>query len=65
MYIYLKIYLFYVHEHTVAVCLRTHQKRASNLITDGCEPPCVLGIEPKASGREQPVLLTTEPPFQP
>jgi hypothetical protein len=21
-------------------CLQTHQKRASDLVTDGCEPPC-------------------------
>jgi hypothetical protein len=32
-----KIYLLYVvHCH----CLQTHQKRASDLITDSCEPPC-------------------------
>jgi hypothetical protein len=30
------IYYMYVH----CSCLRTPQKRASDLITDGCEPPC-------------------------
>jgi hypothetical protein len=37
---FLKICLFYVYEYTVAIFRHTHQKRASNLITDGCEPPC-------------------------
>jgi hypothetical protein len=32
------IYLFYVCEYTVG--LQTHQKRESDLITNGCEPPC-------------------------
>ena len=31
-------YLFYVCEYTV--CLQTHQKKASDPITDSCEPPC-------------------------
>jgi hypothetical protein len=42
-------------------CLQTHQKRASDPITDGCEPPCGcwdLNSEPL---EEQPVLLTAEP----
>jgi hypothetical protein len=29
---------FYLYEYTVAV--QTHQKRASDPIADGCEPPC-------------------------
>jgi hypothetical protein len=43
----------------------THQKRASDPITDGCEPPCGcwdLNSEPL---EEQSVLLTTEPSLQP
>ena len=35
---FLKIYLFIICKYTVAVF--RHQKRASDLITDGCEPPC-------------------------
>jgi hypothetical protein len=36
---YLFIYLLIIiYKYTVAVF--THQKRASDLITDGCEPPC-------------------------
>ena len=32
--------LFYVYERVHCSCLLTHQKRASDLITDDCEPPC-------------------------
>ncbi|CAO2591907.1 hypothetical protein LEMLEM_LOCUS6540, partial [Lemmus lemmus] len=41
------------------------QKRAPDLITDGCEPPC--GCRELNSGppEEQLVLLTTEPSLQP
>ena len=45
--------------------LLTHRKRASDSITDGCEPPCGcwdLNSEPL---EKQPVLLTAEPPPQP
>jgi hypothetical protein len=34
-----KIYLFIICNYTVAV-FRHPQKRVSDLITDGCEPPC-------------------------
>ena len=46
-------------------CLQTHQKRASDPITDGCEPPCgcwELNLHPL---EDQSVLLTTEPSLQP
>jgi hypothetical protein len=26
--------------YVLCSCLQTHQKRASDLVTDGCEPPC-------------------------
>jgi hypothetical protein len=45
--------------------LQTHQKRAWDPITDGCEPPCgcwELNSEPLG---KQPVLLTAEPSLQP
>jgi hypothetical protein len=35
---FLKIYLFIICKYTVAVF--RHQKRESDLVTDGCEPPC-------------------------
>ena len=46
-------------------CLRTHQKSALDLITDGCEPPC--GCWELNSGllEEEPLLLTSEPSLQP
>ena len=48
------IYLFYVCKYTV---------RASDLITDGCEPPCWdLNSGPL---EEQSVLLPTKPSRQP
>ena len=45
-------------------CLQTPKKRASDLITDGCEPSCgcwELNSEPL---EEQSVLLTSEPSLQ-
>jgi hypothetical protein len=42
-----------------------HQKRVSDPITDGCEPPCgswELNSEPL---EEQSVLVTSEPSLQP
>jgi hypothetical protein len=42
-------------------CLQTHQKRTSDLITDGCEPPCGCWELNSGPLEEQMVLLTTEP----
>ncbi len=41
------------------------QKRAPDLFTDGCEPPC--GCRELSSGplEEQAMLLTAEPSLQP
>jgi hypothetical protein len=50
---------------TLSVCLQTHQKRASDPITDGCEPPCGCWEVNSGPLEEQPVLLTTEPSLQP
>jgi hypothetical protein len=46
-------------------CFQTHQKKALNPITDGCEPP--YGCWEFNSGplEEQSVLLTSEPSLQP
>jgi hypothetical protein len=46
--------LYYVNKHIVTVF--RHQKRASDPITDGCEPPC---------GCWELMLLTPEPFLQP
>jgi hypothetical protein len=45
-------------------CLQTHQKRVSDLIVDGSEPPC--GFWELNSGllKEQSVFLTTETSLQ-
>jgi hypothetical protein len=42
-----------------------HQKRASDLITNGCEPPCDYWDLNSGPLEEQLVLLTTEPSLQP
>jgi hypothetical protein len=44
--------------------LQTHQKRALDPITDGCEPPCGWWELNSGPLEEQPVLLTTEPSLQ-
>jgi hypothetical protein len=54
------IYLLF-HCH----CLQTHQKRPSDPITDGCEPPCGCWDLNSGPLEEQSVLLTTEPSLQP
>jgi hypothetical protein len=57
------IYLLYVS--TLYSCLQTPQKRASDLITDGCEPACGCRDLNSQLLEEQSVLLTTEPSDQP
>jgi hypothetical protein len=42
-----------------------HQKRVSDLITAGCEPPCDCWDLNSGPSEEQSVLLTTEPSLQP
>jgi hypothetical protein len=42
-----------------------HQKRASDLITGGFEPPCGCWDLNSGPSEEQSVFLTTEPPLQP
>jgi hypothetical protein len=46
-------------------CLQTHQKRASDPITDGCELPCGCWELNSGPPEEQSVLLTTGPSLQP
>jgi len=55
--------LFHVYEYTVGVF--KHQKRASDPIKDGCEPPCGCWELNSRPLEEQSVLLTTEPSLQP
>jgi hypothetical protein len=42
-------------------CLQTHQKRASDPITDGCEPPCGCWDLNSGPLEEQSALLTSGP----
>jgi hypothetical protein len=58
---FFKIYL-YMQVH--CSCLQTHQKRASDPIIDGCEPPCDRWNLNSGPSEEQSVLLTTEPSLQ-
>jgi len=44
---------------------QTHQMRTSDIITDGCEPPCGCWDLNSGLQEEQSVLLTTEPSLQP
>jgi hypothetical protein len=45
--------------------MSTHQKKASDPTTDGCEPPCGCWKLNSGPLEEQLVLLTTEPSLQP
>jgi hypothetical protein len=58
-----RFYLFIICKYTVA--LQTPQKRVSDLITDGCEPPCGCWDLNSGPPEEQSVLLTAEPSLQP
>jgi hypothetical protein len=46
-------------------CLQTNQKKVSDSITDGCEPPCGFWELNSGSLEEQPLILITEPSLQP
>ena len=54
---------FYVSVHCCS--LQRCHKRASDPITDGCEPPCGCWELNSGPLGEQSVLLTAEPAFQP
>jgi hypothetical protein len=56
------IYFMYVSVH--CSYLQTHQKRASDPITDGCEAPCGCWELNPGPLEEQSVLLTTKPSLQ-
>ena len=54
------IYYMWIHCH----CLQTHQKRASDPITDSFGPPCGCWELNSGPLEEKSVLLTTEPSLQ-
>ena len=64
VYIFKKIYLFIYYMCVHCSCPQTQQKRASDPITDGCEPPCGCWDLNSGPLEEHSVLLTTEPSLQ-
>ena len=66
MYFLKNIYLFIYYVYNIlSVCMSAGQKRAPDLITDGCEPPCRCWELNSGPLEEQAMLLTTEPSLQP
>jgi hypothetical protein len=59
------LFIYFVHMNALSSCIPPCQKKASDLIVDGCEPP--YGCWELNSGplEELPVLLTAEPSLQP
>ena len=48
---FLRFIYYYISVH--CSCLQTHEKRASDLITDGCEPPCCWDLNSGPSKSSQ------------
>ena len=61
-----RFYLFINYVHNILLpCISAHQKRAPDLFTDGCEPPCGCWELNSGPLEEQSVRLTSEPSLQP
>ena len=58
------LFIYYVY-NILSVCTPAGQKRAPDLIPDGCEPPCGCWELNSGPLEEQAMLLTTEPSLQP
>ena len=55
-FIFLKdLFIYYVYS-VLPACMPAGQKRAPDLIMDGCEPLCTLRIELKTTGRTASAL---------
>ena len=50
--------LFILCIQVLCSCLQTHQKRESDLVTDGCEPPCGCWDLNSGPSEEQSGALT-------
>ena len=61
--LFLDLFVLFLWVH--CSCLHTHQKRTSDPITDGCEPPCGCWELNSGPLEEQSVLLTAEPSLLP
>jgi hypothetical protein len=57
-------FIYYVYS-VLPVCMPAGQKRAPDLIIDGCEPPCGCWELNSGPLEKQPVLLIFEPSLQP
>ncbi|KAM7325843.1 hypothetical protein ACRRTK_014321 [Alexandromys fortis] len=57
------LFIYYVC-NILSVCIPSGQKRAPDLITDGCEPPCGCWELNSGPLEETTMLLTTEPSLQ-
>jgi hypothetical protein len=57
MYILKKRFIYY-YMYVHCSCLQTHQKRESDLVTDGCEPPCGCWDLNSGPSEEQSGALT-------
>ena len=64
IYLFICLFIYYVY-NILSVCLPAGQKRAPDLIIDGCEPPCGCWELNSGPLEEQSVLLTAEPSLQP
>ena len=58
------LFIHYVHS-IQPPCMPAGQKKAPDLITGGCEPPCGCWQLNSGPPKEQSVLLTTESSVQP
>jgi hypothetical protein len=55
----------FMYMNALSAYTPTCQKKASDPIRDGCEPPCGCWELESGPLEEQPVLLATEPSLQP
>jgi hypothetical protein len=56
------LFIYYIWVH--CSCFQTHWKRASDLTTDGCEPPCGCWDLNSGPLEEQSVFSNSEPSLQ-
>jgi hypothetical protein len=62
---YVFVYLFICYMQVHCSCPQILQRRASDFVKDGCEPPCGCWDLNSGPSEEQSALLTTEPSCQP
>ena len=60
---FIYLFIYYVY-NILSACMPAGQKRAPDLITDGCEPPCGCWELNSGPLEEQAMFLTSEPSLQ-